>query len=127
MFDLNDFKEINDSYGHGIGDLMLATLGERVRDALRDSDLAARVGGDEFAVVVENVTSHDQMTAIADKLAAVIRQPVLVRREALRVSASFGIALYPNDATEAQHLVEMADQAMYRAKTSGNSPMIASG
>jgi diguanylate cyclase (GGDEF)-like protein len=120
LFDLNDFKEINDSYGHGTGDLMLATLGERVRATLRSTDLAARLGGDEFAVVVENVTSLEQVTSIADKLAAAISEPVEVRHKALRFSASFGIALYPSHATEPETLVELADRAMYRAKSGGS-------
>lgn len=125
LFDLNDFKTINDSYGHGTGDLMLAALGARVKNTLRESDLAARVGGDEFAVVVEDVSSLDQLTTIADKLAASIQQPVEVRRQALRFSASFGLALYPNHASEQKSLMEVADRAMYRAKTSGSTLVVA--
>ena len=125
VLDLNDFKDINDSCGHGTGDLVLATIGERVRAALRATDMAARMGGDEFAVVVENVTSLEQVTSIADKLATAISEPVIVRRETLRVSASFGVALYPNHATAQQRLVELADQAMYQAKTAGSILAIA--
>lgn len=125
VFDLNHFKLINDTYGHGVGDIVLAELGKRLQSQIRGNDLIARTGGDEFAVVLENVSGKNELVRVAEKVAAVVGQPITVRREALAVSASCGVALFPEHGSEQKQLEERADQAMYLAKQSGESVVIA--
>ncbi|MEH6587226.1 MAG: diguanylate cyclase [Halioglobus sp.] len=121
MFDLDDFKEINDTHGHGMGDALLIKLGERLRNQVRDIDLIARLGGDEFVVLMENMRSSEDLPQIAAKLVASVEQPVKVRNQVLALSVSCGVALYPQDGTSREELEEKADKAMYRAKQQGSS------
>jgi diguanylate cyclase (GGDEF)-like protein len=116
IFDLDDFKTINDSWGHGVGDSVLAALGERLRAELRETDFAARLGGDEFAVILENVGSPDELTAMAEKVAAIVRQPAIIRRHVLTVETSCGFAMFPEHGSTRKALEEKADRAMYLAK-----------
>lgn len=116
FIDLNDFKLINDNYGHGAGDKLLVTVAERIQESLRETDLVARLGGDEFAAVLEDVKSPEQITRIAHKLSQAIEQPLFVRNEELVFSASIGVAIFPIDGRQQQELEEQADKAMYLAK-----------
>jgi diguanylate cyclase (GGDEF)-like protein len=118
MIDLDDFKRINDTYGHGVGDILLAQLGRRLRHEVRESDLVARLGGDEFALVLEDVHSIEEVQLIAEKLLQAVREPVLVRGRHLALSASYGVALYPHHGDSQQAIEESADKAMYSAKHS---------
>ncbi len=119
MIDLNGFKQINDSYGHGAGDKLLTTVAERIRDNLRDTDLVARLGGDEFIVVLEDMKSPEQITRIAHKLSQAIEQPISVRQQTLDFSASIGVSIFPVDGRQQHELEEKADKAMYLAKERG--------
>ena len=121
MFDLNDFKEINDTHGHGMGDALLVKLGERLKAQVRDTDLIARLGGDEFVVLMENMRSPEDLPPIAAKLVAAVEQPVKVRNMTLALSVSCGVALYPQDGMSREALEEKADKAMYQAKRRGSS------
>ncbi|MEM9257214.1 MAG: GGDEF domain-containing protein [Pseudomonadota bacterium] len=117
--DLNDFKKINDNYGHGAGDKILIAVGQRLAQNLRETDLVSRLGGDEFAAVVEDVRSAEQVTRIAHKLSQAIEQPMYVRQELMKFSASIGVAIFPLDGRQKQELEEQADRAMYFAKKRG--------
>lgn len=119
FMDLNDFKQINDSHGHGAGDKLLLAIAQRLQQNVRETDLVARLGGDEFAVVLEDVESAEQVTRIAHKLAQAMEQPVAIRRHPLTVGASIGIATFPRDGRQQQELEEKADKAMYHAKKRG--------
>ncbi|MAT93490.1 MAG: hypothetical protein CME59_12900 [Halioglobus sp.] len=119
FLDMNDFKKINDTYGHGAGDKVLVAVAERIRATLRETDLIARLGGDEFAAVLEDVRSAEQVTRIAHKLSQAIEQPVSVRQLQLTFSASIGVALFPIDGRQKEELEEQADKAMYYAKQRG--------
>lgn len=121
MLDLDDFKEINDTHGHGMGDALLIKLGERLRTQVRDTDLIARLGGDEFVVLMENMRSPEDLPHIAAKLIAAVEQPVKVRDQVMALSVSCGVAVYPQDGSNREELEEKADKAMYRAKKRGNS------
>ena len=116
IFDLDDFKTINDTWGHAVGDSVLADLGERLRTELRETDFAARLGGDEFAVILENVGSLDEVTTIAEKVVAIVAQPAIIRRHQHTVRASCGVALFPEHGSTRKALEEKADRAMYLAK-----------
>jgi len=122
MFDLDDFKQVNDTHGHGMGDALLKMLGERLRHQVRDIDLIARLGGDEFVVLMENMRSSDDLPEIAAKLVAAVEKPIKVRNEVMALKVSCGFALYPGDGLSRAELEEKADKAMYRAKKRGSSP-----
>jgi diguanylate cyclase (GGDEF)-like protein len=116
LADLDRFKEINDTLGHHIGDQLLAEVGSRLEGVLRGTDLVARLGGDEFAVLLPEVADAEAATAVADKLLAVLDEPVTVGQITLVVRASLGIALGVSDAIDAETLLQQADVAMYVAK-----------
>jgi diguanylate cyclase (GGDEF)-like protein len=118
MADVDGFKRINDEYGHAVGDAALQQVGARLRSAVRQRDLVARWGGDEFLVVCPDITD-EAITPVAHKLLdAVCEQAVLVDGTTVPVSISIGWAL-AKDGRAAEHLVEVADEAMYRAKAAG--------
>lgn len=116
FIDLNEFKKINDTHGHGAGDKLLVAVAQRLQSSLRETDLVARLGGDEFAVVLEDVDSPDEITRIAHKLSHAIEQPLYIRQLILKFSASIGVAIFPIDGRQKQELEEKADRAMYVAK-----------
>jgi len=126
FIDLNDFKQINDTYGHGAGDKLLVAVAQRLHSSLRETDLIARLGGDEFAVVLEDIRSTDELTRIAHKLSQAIEQPVSVRQLELKFGASIGLAIFPIDGRQKQELEEQADKAMYYAKQRGLPVVLAS-
>jgi diguanylate cyclase (GGDEF)-like protein/PAS domain S-box-containing protein len=115
QIDLDGFKPVNDTYGHRAGDRALQEVARRLRASLRDSDTAARIGGDEFAVVLP-AASRQSATAVARKLATAIAAPVTVGGGELRLGASIGVAVYPENGLTAVALSEAADAAMYAAK-----------
>jgi diguanylate cyclase (GGDEF)-like protein len=121
--DLNRFKQINDTHGHHIGDLYLQEVSVRMKRQLRNADSLARLGGDEFAVLVPNVHSRDQVAEIALRLEHCFDEPFTVENVILHGSASVGIALYPEDATNKDLLFRVADTAMYAAKHAKCSPL----
>jgi diguanylate cyclase (GGDEF)-like protein len=126
FMDLNEFKKINDTYGHGAGDKLLIAVAQRVQNSLRETDLVARLGGDEFVAVLEDVKSADEITRIAHKLSQAIEQPLYVRQQILKFSASIGVAIFPIDGRQKQELEERADKAMYMAKKRGLPVALAS-
>jgi diguanylate cyclase (GGDEF)-like protein len=119
FIDLNEFKKINDTHGHGAGDKLLIAVAQRIQNSLRETDLVARLGGDEFVVVLEDVNSPEEITRIAHKLSHAIEQPLYVRQLVLKFSASIGVAIFPIDGRQKQELEEKADRAMYLAKKRG--------
>jgi diguanylate cyclase (GGDEF)-like protein len=116
MLDLNGFKPVNDRYGHAVGDQLLIEIGRRLLAGVRSTDVAARVGGDEFVVLLEDVPGIEQTRAIADKLAQQISEPCQVDDITVRVGVSLGIAMYPQQSENIDRLMELADEDMYRAK-----------
>ena len=119
--DLDRFKFINDSLGHHIGDRLLKTMADRLESCVRDCDTVARLGGDEFVVLVTGQAAPDQVRAVVERMLAVVSQPWIIEQGEFNVSCSVGVALFPNDGTDAQTLLKHADSAMYRAKESGRN------
>lgn len=113
--DLDRFKEINDSFGHSVGDELLRQLGQRLTNMIRSSDLLVRLGGDEFAVVLLDADA-DYGTLVAQRISSRLEEPFQLGAVRARISASIGIAVSPRDAEEASELLRCADLAMYRAK-----------
>jgi diguanylate cyclase (GGDEF)-like protein/PAS domain S-box-containing protein len=119
--DLDRFKQINDTYGHAVGDLCLKKLADRLCARLRASDTVARSGGEEFTVLLGGLTTTSDAELVVAELLTGIRQPFAVDGYNLEMSASIGIAIYPDDGTDSQALWRSADTAMYRAKHSGGN------
>ncbi|MFA9438881.1 diguanylate cyclase domain-containing protein [Uliginosibacterium sp. sgz301328] len=117
--DLDGFKSVNDNHGHMAGDAVLVCVASRLRAAVRESDTVARLSGDEFAVLIEDIREPMHLGAVAESLLAAVVTPVQIGRHAIGISASIGISVYPEDAVEARQLLEYADRAMYAAKKSG--------
>ncbi len=118
-FDLDDFKAVNDSFGHLAGDRLLVAVAQRLRTCVRDSDTLARIGGDEFAIVQSGVSDRAGATLLAERMLAALSSPFPIGDQALHISASIGIALYPDHAASPEQLHQAADQALYRAKATG--------
>ncbi len=121
QFDLDHFKDVNDTLGHDAGDQVLREIGRRLRALLRDTDTAARVGGDEFAIILTGVNAPDQVGAVASKILQAVSRPVPYQKQELHIGASIGITLYPTDAEYPGQLLANADLALYRAKSSGRN------
>jgi len=119
--DLDRFKEVNDINGHGMGDVLLGIVAERLKGCVREEDLVARLGGDEFTVILPNVADKAVIEAVAEKILEVVAEPYQIKHEALYISASIGITLYPADAKNSDVLLQNADQAMYAAKAKGRN------
>jgi diguanylate cyclase (GGDEF)-like protein/PAS domain S-box-containing protein len=117
--DLDHFKSINDSLGHTAGDVLLRTVAQRLRSCLRTEDTVARIGGDEFTVLVCGHQDPKELLRLAQKIHATIKVPVDVASRELTVSASIGVGLFPQDGETAEQLLRNADLAMYRAKELG--------
>ncbi len=121
FIDLDHFKNINDTLGHDMGDLLLRAIPERLMVLLRNSDTIARLGGDEFAILCEDIHSSDEVALIADKLINAIGRPFHIKQQELCIGASIGISIAPEDGSDAQTLIKHADTAMYRAKEEGRN------
>lgn len=121
FMDLDDFKPINDRFGHHAGDSALIEVARRLKEALRASDVVARVGGDEFVAFAADLDDRDAARVVAEKLIAAFDRPVTVDGVDCRVGISIGIALYPKDGRRVDDLLRSADDAMYRIKRSGKN------
>ncbi len=119
--DLDNFKNVNDALGHQIGDDLLRVVAKRLRSALRDHDTLARIGGDEFAIVLPNVRSADEAAVVAQRLIEVIRPPINVEGHNLSVGLSVGIALTSQATNTPEHMLRCADMALYEAKRNGRN------
>ncbi len=116
MLDLNGFKQVNDRYGHHVGDVLLRQVSRRVSEISRRLDLVVRLGGDEIAIVQHGALTPEDCVALASRLLAAFREPFDVEGHAIHVSASIGSALYPKDSSNLLDLMRHADRAMYAAK-----------
>ena len=121
FIDLDHFKEVNDTLGHDSGDLLLIEAARRIRDAVRASDTVARMGGDEFTVILSDLTEASSLERILQKLLQALESVFQLGDEQVFVSASIGITMYPLDATEIEDLFKHADQALYVAKGAGRN------
>ena len=119
FLDLDRFKEINDTYGHDAGDEVLKVFAQRLRESIRAEDTLARMGGDEFMIIIEDHVNPDTSTVVAQKIVDSMKEPIELEANTLKLTTSIGIALYSQDAEEAQELIKNADLAMYDAKQSG--------
>ena len=121
FLDLDKFKPVNDLYGHKVGDALLVQIADILQKSVRHSDTVARIGGDEFAIVLEEITNPHQAAKIAAKIVQQLATPLNVLDQTCQVGASIGIALFPDDGDSLDDVIRAADQAMYRVKNSGRN------
>ena len=121
FIDLDHFKEVNDTLGHDSGDLLLIEAADRIRHCVRDSDTVARMGGDEFTVVLSELSGAERLERILQKILGALSAAFQLGDEQVFISASIGITMYPADATEVESLFKNADQALYVAKGAGRN------
>lgn len=119
--DLDEFKPINDTYGHDVGDLLLIEAAKRMQDTLQIENAIARLGGDEFVVLLTELVSVDECREILNRLIEALATPFVIRHQSLCISASIGVTLFPDDNADADTLIRHADQAMYTAKQTGRN------
>jgi diguanylate cyclase (GGDEF)-like protein/PAS domain S-box-containing protein len=119
--DLDGFKPVNDGYGHAVGDLLLIEVSKRLRGALRSGDSVARIGGDEFALLLSDIGSSSEMHDLLERLIALISKPYCLLEHEIKISASVGVTVYPEDAAEPDTLLRHADEALYAAKDAGRN------
>jgi|GEM_PF-1631050 len=120
FLDLNDFKVINDTMGHKVGDLVLCEVAQRLKGVLRESDMVARLGGDEFVILLEGVDSCQTAMGVSQKLLDIFNQPMVFNEQRVIVHTSIGVASFPEDGSTADGLMNCADIAMYQAKKDGS-------
>lgn len=121
LADLDRFKSINDTFGHPVGDQMLKVVSSRLSDCLRSADTLARMGGDEFVIILEEILDPADATRVADKLIAAARRDVELPQGRMHVGMCIGIAYFPLHAVDAKALIKLADEAMYTAKAAGGN------
>jgi diguanylate cyclase (GGDEF)-like protein len=121
MLDLDNFKGVNDTLGHDVGDILLQAAAERLSAALRKSDTVARFGGDEFVLIIPDLKAREDAIQVAQKIVDSFCKPFLIDTHQLVVTTSIGIAVYPHDGTDEGMLLKNADIAMYQAKQAGRA------
>lgn len=124
LIDLDKFKQVNDTLGHQVGDGVLKTVSERMRNVLRNSEIPARMGGDEFAVILPAPIKASMATDVAERLIKAISQPMRIEGTKTGVGASIGIALYKDTDLSADQVIQKADEALYQAKDNGRNGFV---
>jgi len=121
FLDLDGFKKVNDTLGHDAGDQLLREVATRLKEAIRASDMVARVGGDEFTFILINIGSYENASLMANKIIAALSKPFELKGQPCHVGGSIGISIYPDDAQDIEVLIRQADEAMYAVKQSGKN------
>ena len=124
FLDLDDFKMINDTLGHDIGDQLLVEVSKRLVSTLRKCDTVARIGGDEFIILIEDIEDMDYLNIILEKILKCFNEPFRLNNQDYFVTTSIGVAVYPTDGEIAEVLVKNADIAMYKAKQKGKNKYV---
>ncbi|MBD1917283.1 diguanylate cyclase [Phormidium sp. FACHB-322] len=123
FLDLDDFKVVNDSLGHDVGDRLLSEMAKRLTDCVRENDTVARLGGDEFTVILTGAKHRQDVEFVAQKILDALAIPFDIAQQLVQISVSIGITFYPQDASSPFALLKAADQVMYKAKKSGSNQM----
>jgi diguanylate cyclase (GGDEF)-like protein len=119
FLDFDNFKLVNDTYGHGVGDLLLKQMGQNLKSAIREEDTVARLGGDEFILVLPELQDRENAITLAEKLIQLGRKPMILDGKEIKSSFSIGIALYPDHGADYDTLLKKADEALYASKRKG--------
>jgi diguanylate cyclase (GGDEF)-like protein/PAS domain S-box-containing protein len=121
FIDLDNFKDINDTYGHDVGDKVLIEVADRISGVIRKNDTLSRLGGDEFTIILDSLKHTKDVSPLAQKVLLSLDKPIMVDNKKLHISASIGISIYPDDTKSIKDMLKFADIAMYRAKTDGRN------
>ena len=121
FFDLDDFKNINDVYGHKNGDRVLSEVARRISEVIRKTDLVCRYGGDEYLIILPDINETDNVSLIAEKIVETVKKPIVLSGKEVEIKTSMGIAVYPDDGLTISDLMKKADHAMYSVKKGGKS------
>lgn len=121
MFDIDNFKSINDNFGHQFGDCVLTEVSDKIRHLFRDEDILGRIGGDEFVILLKNIESPDNAVARANEIREIVKKSYVINGKVYSISASVGIACYEKDGSTFQELYNNADMALYASKKSGKN------
>ncbi len=121
FLDLDHFKKVNDTLGHKAGDQLLKIIGQRLTSLLRKSDTVARISGDEFVILLPRMTTQLNATEIVQKILTTVSEPLTINEQAVQITSSIGIAIYPHDGEKANELIKNADSAMYYVKKHGRN------
>ncbi|MDN3379775.1 MULTISPECIES: sensor domain-containing diguanylate cyclase [unclassified Pseudoalteromonas] len=124
FIDIDGFKDVNDNFGHIIGDQLLAAIAQRLLLTVRKSDTVGRLGGDEFLVLIYGIKHHKKCQQLAEKIRLACSQPFVIAGHTLNISSSIGMAIYPDKRCNDQQLIQYADNAMYKAKKAGGNQVI---
>lgn len=121
FIDLDQFKNINDSLGHHVGDEVLIEASKRLSTVIREEDTLSRLGGDEFTIILKDIHKSQNAVIVAQKIIDILKEPIIIKDLELYISSSIGISIYPNDTKEGDNLIKYADAAMYKAKDEGRN------
>jgi two-component system cell cycle response regulator len=121
LLDLDRFKAVNDTMGHNVGDQLLKAVADRLQTCVREVDTVARMGGDEFTIILEGLSSESDISIVAQRITDSLAEPFRLEEHSASIGVSIGITLYPSDDHEIDELLKHADAAMYRAKQRGGS------
>ena len=121
FLDIDRFKMVNDTFGHETGDLLLKYIAEQIHNCLNDEEVVARIGGDEFMILLPSLQHHDGAVAVAKSILEALENPIIIKGYRIPISASIGISFYPEDGKNVDYLIKRADRAMYRVKRSGKN------
>lgn len=121
FLDLDDFKKINDTFGHDTGDTLLAKVAERLRQSIRDEDTVARAGGDEFLFILNQISNAENAAIVAQKIITALAEPFVINNNTCEIGGSIGISILPDDSDELETLIRQSDDAMYQAKACGKN------
>jgi diguanylate cyclase (GGDEF)-like protein len=124
FMDLNGFKPVNDTHGHKAGDVVLRVIADRLQDTIRQTDILARFGGDEFVMGLSDLKAGIHASLSVRRLMKAVVQPIDIEKLQVSVSGSFGVAIYPDDSKDIKTLIRYADEAMYRAKFLGRNRVV---
>ena len=124
FLDLDGFKPVNDNYGHATGDLVLCEISQRLKYLIRGNDTVARMGGDEFVILFNDIKSSEDCKSLITKLLSSISRPIEIENISHQVTASIGVATYPEDSENSETLLNLSDKAMFEAKRQGKSRYI---
>ncbi|PUT39173.1 sensor domain-containing diguanylate cyclase [Legionella taurinensis] len=121
FMDLDDFKKINDTFGHDAGDLLLIEIASRLTASVRSSDVVGRQGGDEFLIILSEISNEEEVCTVINHVFHAIQQPVFIKEQAIFISLSMGVSLYPQDGSDLDTLIQHADAALYQVKSKGKN------
>ncbi|MFC7782634.1 GGDEF domain-containing protein [Legionella taurinensis] len=121
FMDLDDFKKINDTFGHDAGDLLLIEIASRLTASVRSSDVVGRQGGDEFLIILSEISNQEEVCTVINHVFHAIQQPVFIKEQAIFISLSMGVSLYPQDGSDLDTLIQHADAALYQVKSKGKN------